>query len=240
MKVRSILAPNPGPITLTGTRSHVVGDTVAAIIDPGPGIPSHLDRLAEAVAGARKVVILLTHAHPDHAAGAPALAAATGARILGPGGEDAITDGQRFETSAGTLAALSTPGHAHLHFCFHLEAARAVFVGDLVLGEGDTTWVGEYPGAVADYLDSLDRLDLLRPRILHTAHGPDITDPATAIARFRNHRLARIDRVRRVLADGVTDGSEVVARVYGPLTAQVQAMALASVTAIMDYLHGSK
>ncbi len=239
MKVLSILAPNPGPVTLAGTRSHLVGDEVAAIIDPGPEIPSHLERLAKAVAAAREVVILLTHAHPDHAAGAPALAAAIGARILGPGGGEAIADGQRFDTSAGVLTALATPGHARHHFCFHLEQARAVFVGDLVLGEGDTTWVGEYPGAVADYLNSLDRLDALQSRVLHTAHGPDVTDPAAAIARFRNHRLERIDRVRRVLDEGVADPDAVVARVYGPLPAEVQAMALASVAAIMDYLRAA-
>ncbi len=236
MSVRSFLAPNPGPVTLSGTRSYVVGGTAAAIIDPGPDIESHLAVLADAVAGARSVTILLTHAHDDHAAGAASLARAVGAEVHGPGGDHPIADGQRFATSDGDLAAISTPGHARRHFCFHLASSDAVFVGDLILGEGDTTWVGEYSGSVAHYLRSLDRVEALAPRLLHPAHGPTIRDPAQAIARFRNHRLARIDMVRRALAEGHTAVGAITRHVYGDLPPQIRAMAMSSVEAILDYL----
>ncbi len=241
MRVESFLAPNPGPITLAGTRSHVVGDDPVAIIDPGPRVESHLERLARAVAGARRIFILLTHAHPDHAAGAPALADALGVPILGPGSGHAIDDGQQFDTGAGVLTAIFTPGHARRHFCFHLERAQAVFVGDLLLGEGTTTWVGEYPGAVADYLASLDRIEALQPRILYPAHGPDIAHPATTIARFRHHRQTRIDQVRRLTAEGCTESRDILARVYGnDLPADIYPMALASVESTLDYLRGAQ
>lgn len=236
MSVRSFLAPNPGPITLSGTRSYVVGGAAAAIIDPGPAIESHLAVLADAVAGARSVTILLTHAHDDHAAGAAELARAVGAEVYGPGGDHAIADGQRFATSDGDLVAVSTPGHARRHFCFHLTSNESVFVGDLILGEGDTTWVGEYGGAVAHYLHSLDRVESLEPRLLHPAHGPTIRDPAATIARFRDHRLARIDMVRRALAEGHTAVAAITRHVYGELPPQIHGMAAASVGAILDYL----
>lgn len=234
--VRSFLAPNPGPITLSGTRSYVVGGTVAAIIDPGPDIESHLAVLADAVAGARKVTVLLTHAHDDHSAGAASLARAVGTEVHGPGGDHPIEDGQRFATGDGDLVAVSTPGHARRHFCFHLTSNDSVFVGDLILGEGDTTWVGEYSGAVAHYLHSLDRLEALAPRHLHPAHGPTIRDPAQTIARFRNHRLARIDMVRRAVARGHTAAGAITRHVYGELPPEIHAMAMASVEAILDYL----
>ncbi len=241
----------------------MVGGSAAAIIDPGPACESHLASLADAVSGAQRVVVLLTHAHADHAEGARGLAEmlragagpggpggqladsrarATGSpvEVAGPGGDRAIEDGDAFATSDGTLTAVSTPGHARRHFCFHLPSTGAVFVGDLVLGTGDTTWVGEYPGAVAQYLESLDRLDALRPRILHPAHGPDIVDPAAAIDRFRRHRLSRIAMVQDALDAGHADPADIARHVYGALPRDVRAMAVASVQAILDYLSRAK
>ncbi len=190
------------------------------------------------MAGAEEVVILLTHAHSDHTEGAAGLARTLGAEVLGPGGERDIEDGQAFATSAGELVAVSTPGHARRHFCFHLPAAAAVFVGDLVLGEGDTTWVGGYPGAVAHYLASLDRLEALEPRVLYPAHGPTVRNPSDAVGRFRRHRLSRIEMVRRALDEGHKNPAAVTRHVYGTLTPDINAMAVAGTEAILAYLSG--
>ena len=238
--MKSILAPNPGPLTLDGTRTYLVGEDPVAIIDPGPRIESHISALADAAGSAAEVVILLTHAHDDHAAASARLAHRTGGTVLGPGGGHDLRDGQVIRTSGGDLVAVATPGHARRHFCFHHPDTAAVFVGDLVLGEGDTTWIGEYPGAVADYLRSLDRLATLTPRTLHPAHGPRIPDPAAAIARFRAHRLERIEQVRRAVADGHAGAPVIALHVYGPLPPKIRAMAEASVDAILDYLSGAE
>lgn len=218
-----------------------MGGSTAAIIDPGPAIEAHLSLLADAATGADEVVILLTHAHADHTAGAADLARRLGgARVLGPGGEHDMADGQAFATGEGELVAVATPGHARRHFCFHLTGTAAVFVGDLVLGEGDTTWVGEYAGAVAHYLDSLDRLEALEPRILYPAHGPTIHDPSATIGRFRRHRLSRIDMVRQALDEGHADPADITRHVYGALPDEVHAMAVTSVETILDYLSGTE
>ena len=192
------------------------------------------------MSAADQVVILLTHAHADHAAGAADLALTLGAEVLGPGGERDIDDGENIPTSDGDLVAVSTPGHARRHLCFHLGITGETFVGDLILGEGDTTWVGEYSGAVAHYLASLDRLEALQPRILHPAHGPDIVDVAATIDRFRRHRLSRIDTVRSALAAGYTNPAAITRHVYGTLPPEVQPMAVASVETILDYLSAAK
>lgn len=235
--MRSFLAPNPGPLTLDGTRSYVVGERMAAVVDPGPSLDSHLSVLAEAVAHADEVLLLLTHAHGDHANGTADLARRTGAEVWGPGSGCEPLDGQVFVTDGGDLVAVSTPGHSRRHFCFHLPGEGAVFTGDLILGEGDTTWVGEYPGGVADYLASLDRLDSLDARVLYPGHGDPLTDPAEAIARFRHHRLTRIDQVRRaVAATGHTDARDLARHVYGALPPDVFEMAVSGVEAILDYL----
>ena len=133
--VRSLTAPNPGRFTLDGTRTYVVGDRRIAIVDPGPDDETHIESLAAVAAGTESVVILLTHAHADHAAGAAALSRMVGgAPVKGPGGNEAVADGSRFPTDRGDLVAVSTPGHTEEHFCYHLLETGAVFVGDLLLG----------------------------------------------------------------------------------------------------------
>jgi glyoxylase-like metal-dependent hydrolase (beta-lactamase superfamily II) len=69
-------------------------------------------------------------------------------------------------------------------------------VGDLILGKGKTTWVGEYLGCVQDYLTSLDRLDELGASILYPTHGPPVRTPRKTIHRYRRHRLDRLEEVR--------------------------------------------
>jgi glyoxylase-like metal-dependent hydrolase (beta-lactamase superfamily II) len=78
---------------------------------------------------------------------------------------------------------------------FHWPEAGALFAGDLVLGEGSTTWVGEYPGALRDYLMALDRVEALGLEVIYPAHGPPLRDPARSISEYRQHRLARIREV---------------------------------------------
>ncbi len=235
--VRSFLAGNPGRLTFDGTRSYVVGDRAAAVIDPGPVLDGHLAALAAAVARADAVVVLVTHGHGDHAAGAGDLAERIGAEVWGPDAGRDIDDGQAFTTDRGELVAVSTPGHSRRHFCFHLPARGAVFTGDVILGVGDTTWVGEYPGGVADYLASLDRLDALGARVIHPGHGEPLHDPAEAIARFRRHRTARIDQVRHAVSQtGGTDARTLARHVYGALPRDLFEMAVSGVEAVLDYL----
>src|SRR3954465_15914773 len=82
MNVRDIVAPNPGPLTLDGTRTYLIGESI--VLDPGPAIESHVRAIREAMPGLR--TILIAHRHGDHAPAAIPLKAATGARIVAPAG----------------------------------------------------------------------------------------------------------------------------------------------------------
>jgi glyoxylase-like metal-dependent hydrolase (beta-lactamase superfamily II) len=219
-----------------------------AIVDPGPDVGSPGRALADRVAGAERVSILLTHGHGDHAGAAAKLAARIAAPVCAPAPlsqsglriDRTIRDGDTVETDHGTLVAVHTPGHTREHLCFHWVAADALFVGDLVLGEGDTTWVAEYPGCVADYLDSLKRIRALDVSILYPAHGAPLRDAQGALDRFERHRRTRIEQVVEALReapDAEMDG--LLDRVYGDaLPDDMRGAARQSLGALVDYVNG--
>jgi len=215
-------AGNVGPFTLEGTRSYLVGRSSIALIDPGPADGAHSAVLLEALLGASEGVLLATHNHPDHVEAGPELSRRTGLPLRGPfpSGGLPLCEGDRITTDQGELVVVETPGHAREHFAFLDPARGDLFVGDLLLGQGDTTWVGEYRGCVAEYLSSLQRIAELGARVLHPGHGPPLLNPVEAIERFRRHRLERIEAVWRA-SIGAPAGEDpelverIVDQVYG-------------------------
>lgn len=239
-------AGNAGPFTLDGTRTHLVGTRELAIIDPGPDVEDHVRALVVEAAGAETVRVLLTHHHPDHAASARAVAERLDAEVLGPAMpgvvDRALLDGDQASTDAGPLVAVHTPGHTADHLCYFQPATGALFAGDVVLGQGDTTWVAEYPGCVADYFRSLARLRELPLGTIYSAHGPPLEDPVEALDRFERHKRARVRQVEEALSampDGDLD--DLLALVYGDTVPSGLAGAAArSVAALVDYVRGDQ
>ena len=217
---RIVTAGNAGPLTLDGTRTYLVGYRRLAVIDAGPVLEAHLSALRESVDGADDVAFVVTHGHADHAPAARVLADEMRADVWGPAGVEGVTrplaDGQSVSTDAGGLIAVDTPGHARHHVGLHWPEGRAFFAGDLLLGAGDTVWVGEYPGCVADYLASLQRVRELEVSVIYPAHGPTIDDPTDAIDRYTTHKRARIAQMEALLTarpDATT--SQLVEAIYG-------------------------
>ena len=239
---RVVIAPNPGPFTLDGTRTYIVGRESLAVIDPGPDDPDHLRALRGAVAGARCTAVLATHDHADHSGCARALADALGTHLLGPcrDADGSLKDGDEVETDQGTLVAVDTPGHCAEHLCFHWPRGGALFAGDLVLGEGSTTWVGEYSGCVGEYLASLGRVETLEPGVIYPAHGPPLEDVPGALRAYREHRFARIEQAEQAQrAQSGATPAQLVTRIYGDeLPPRLRAAAESSIAAMLDYLAG--
>ena len=225
-----ILAPNPSVFTLEGTNTWVVGSGSSLVVDPGPNDPAHLDEVT--AAAGRVSAILVTHDHPDHAPGAAALAARTGAPIhaFRLSGSERLRDGQVIRAGELALTALHTPGHTSDHMVFHEPVSGALFTGDAVLGRG-TSFIDPPDGDLVAYLRSLRRMQELRARTIYPGHGPVIVNAAATLTEYVDHRREREDQVLSAIADGQVTVAAMVERIYSEYPPDVRPLAARSVTA---------
>ncbi|MHB1113255.1 MAG: MBL fold metallo-hydrolase [Acidovorax defluvii] len=238
--VQRLTAPNPGVMTGPGTNSYLVGDPATGFIaiDPGPADAEHLDKLWRAAGGDIRMIVC-THSHPDHSPGAAPLQAlcvqagraappilglpsAPTARAASAFTPDRALQNNELLALMGkapegkithTLQVIHTPGHAANHLCLLLQEDGLLFSGDHILN-GNTTVIDPPDGNMADYLDSLDRLDALcaehsvefiLPAHGHVLGGP-INGARSAIAKLKAHRLAREAKVLAAM-QALPDGS---------------------------------
>jgi len=236
-----LLARNPSPMTLDGTNTWLLrapGFGSCLVIDPGPDDPDHLRAV---VAAAGEVTgILLTHGHLDHSAGAAALRALTRApvRALDPAqrlGGEGLGEGDVVAAAGVEVRVLATPGHTSDSLCFGV--GDAVLTGDTVLGRG-TTVVAHPDGRLADYLDSLRRLQELGTRAVLPGHGPELPDLAAVTSAYLAHREERLEQVRAALEQLGPDASamDVVRVVYADVDPVLWPAAELSVRAQLEYL----
>lgn len=236
--VRLVLAPNPGPMTLDGTNTWILGSRRTVVVDPGPDDPEHLRRVADEAGDV--ALVLLTHGHPDHSAGAKALAERLGVpvRAVDPRhrlGDEGLGDGEHVTVDDLVVTVLATPGHSSDHVCFVLPEEGIVLTGDHVLGRG-TTVVVHPDGRMRDYLDSLARLADVGATRLLPGHGPIVDNPAEVIAYYVAHRAERLREVEAAVHAGARTAREVVERVYADVDRALWRAAEQSVRAQLDLL----
>jgi glyoxylase-like metal-dependent hydrolase (beta-lactamase superfamily II) len=177
-----LVAPNPGPMTLEGTNTYLVGRDPCLVIDPGPEDHGHLDRIrAEGEARGGISGYLLTHGHADHSEAVEAFGYPPAVDV--------------------PLERIHTPGHASDHVSFYADGV--CFCGDLILGHGSAIVPPEeMGGSLADYMESLAKLAALDFDLLAPGHGPLIDDPKAKIADYVEHRLMR----ERLLTEALEAG----------------------------------
>lgn len=244
-----VLAQNPSAMTLDGTNTWIIaepGSGVAVVVDPGPKDGVHLKRVLRTVEeqGRRVGLVLLTHGHPDHSAGAGKLAGTAGGsvkvRALDPRhrlGDEGLGEGDAVTTGGLELRIMETPGHSDDSLTFWLPADGAVLTGDTVLGYGTTV----LEGRLGDYLSSLDRLrtfsaDVGAATIL-PGHGPKLDDPIAVLDHYIDHRRERLAQVEAAVAAGARTAREVVERVYADVDKALWPAAEWSVQSQLDYLN---
>jgi len=228
-----VRADNPGPLTLEGTNTWIVGRGPAWLVDPGPDLEPHVRAVAEQIEARGGLGgIALTHDHPDHAGAVGAirrrfpdapLAAARGEVDL------VLSEGSRF----GPLEALAAPGHAPDHLIF--LAGSAALTGDAVLGQG-SVFIAPDPGALRGYLDALVRLRERCPEVLLPGHGPVVLDPDARLHDCIAHRLERERLLLRALAAGARTPEEMLDAAWADVPPQLRSAARVTLVAHLDKL----
>jgi glyoxylase-like metal-dependent hydrolase (beta-lactamase superfamily II)/8-oxo-dGTP pyrophosphatase MutT (NUDIX family) len=232
------LATRTLPPALT-TNAYLLGFGEAVLVDPGAGDAAELDRLAAALTaagerlGRRVTAIWVTHHHPDHVAGVPAMRQRLGVPVLAhPATAERLAahglqvDGELHDGQQVTLAGLAqqkapdmlvqvvhTPGHARGHLCFLELGQRSLLAGDMVAGLG-TIVIDPPEGDMDDYLASLAKLIALAPRTLFPGHGPAVKNAVPKLREYIEHRLWRERRVLAAWRDGQRDAESMLPAVY--------------------------
>ena len=241
--LRRITAPNPSPMTFTGTRTYLLGEGEVVVIDPGPALPAHQAAILAALApGERIARILVTHSHLDHAPLAGPLSRATGAPVLAAGPSDwgrsevmarladagGIGGGEGVDPDfvpdeairEGDVIAGDWGEIAVLetpgHMANHLGFAwnGALFTGDTVMG-WSTSLVSPPDGDMTAFLATLDRLAGRGDRIYHPGHGDAVDDPQARVRALIAHRKGREAQILAALESfGPASAASLAARIY--------------------------
>jgi glyoxylase-like metal-dependent hydrolase (beta-lactamase superfamily II) len=231
--VELVRAPNPGPLTLTGTNSWLVGHSPTWVVDPGPLLEEHLTALyasIEARGGLGGVAV--THDHHDHSEAARTVADRFGAPLAAARGAVDIVLGEG--AKVGPFTAIFAPGHAADHYA--LIAEGACFTGDAVLGSG-SVFISPYPGAMAGYLLALTRLRLREDfNVLCPGHGPPVWDAQSRLEQYAAHRIDRENHLTMALAEGLRTIEELLDAVWSDVPAQLRPVAAATLAAHLDKL----
>jgi glyoxylase-like metal-dependent hydrolase (beta-lactamase superfamily II) len=210
-------------MTLEGTNTYLFGADPCVVIDTGSEDEGHLEAIRAAAAERGGIgLVLLTHSHGDHAAGADRL----GAEVLRPAGG---------EIHAG-LRILATPGHAADHVCF-LSADGVCFSGDLVLGVGSTI-VPPGDGSLAAFMGSLRLLQGEKIELIAPGHGPWVTDPAAKLAEYVEHREMRERRLLVALDRGERSRAALLAEAWDDVPLELLPMAAMAMEAHLEKLEG--
>ncbi|MDR3463648.1 MAG: MBL fold metallo-hydrolase [Beijerinckiaceae bacterium] len=258
--VRRLVAPNPGPMTFTGTCTYVIGHGKVAVIDPGPALPDHIDALLRGLDGERVTQILVTHTHRDHSPGARLLQEATDAPIIGcaphwnarapspdeeanlQSGNDldhrpdrVMADGEIAQGQDFTLEAVATPGHTMNHLAFALPEENTLFSGDHVMA-WSTSVIVPPSGSMGAYLESLEKLRGRAETIYWPGHGGPVDDPQRFLRGLLQHRRQREAAILARLRAGDDAAETITAVLYAGLDPRLLRAASLSVLAHLEDL----
>lgn len=232
--IMRLRAPNPGAFTLSGTNTWVVGRRPAWVVDPGPLIESHLERLCAAIESRGGLGgIALTHDHEDHSQALPELLARYPVPVAAGRGdvEVRLSEGSRF----GPFQPVETSGHSIDHFA--LIADGACFTGDAVLGEG-SVYIAPHRGAMSDYMLALTRLRMRDDfSVLCPGHGPIVWDADEKLEEYINHRLDREHALMYALNKGLRTERQLLDAVWPEVSESMRPLAAVTLAAHLDKLY---
>ncbi len=185
----------------------------AVVVDPGDGVPvaRHLQDK-----GLNLRAILVTHHHPDHIAGIPALLGIWPVPVYGPADESEkikllshqLNDGDEIEILGERLQVIGIPGHTLGHIAYiqadpGADKAPFVLCGDTLFSAGCGRL---FEGTPAQMHASMQRLDALPANSrMYCTHEYTLSNLAFAQAVEPDNRDIQdhIRKVRALRANGI-------------------------------------
>lgn len=213
----------------THTNLMIVGHSRLALVEPATPFEEERRVLDDVLAsleaeGRRVTTLVVTHHHVDHVGdverlrqrlGVPLRAHPATAAKLPFSVDHELHDGEEIDLGEGAgLRAIHTPGHAPGHLVLQETSSGIAHAGDMVAGEGTILIDPSDDGDMAQYLDSLRRMETLEAPALVPAHGPVLDDPPAVLQHYVRHRLAREAKVVAALDAGAETMAEILARAY--------------------------
>ncbi|XP_031850080.1 endoribonuclease LACTB2 [Nomia melanderi] len=219
-----ILGCNPGPMTLQGTNTYLVGTGSRRIlIDTGDRktADAYVNVLSQVLKDEEATIehVVITHWHGDHIGGANDVQNMLKTmnstepinstiwklpRSLEDSNDpsesekstnwQALKDKQVMEVEGAKLIIEHTPGHSTDHASLLLETEGVLFSGDCILGERTAVFEDLYT-----YLQSLKKILALEPQVIYPGHGSVISDPIPSINFYIQHRQKREADILSVL-----------------------------------------
>jgi glyoxylase-like metal-dependent hydrolase (beta-lactamase superfamily II) len=218
----------------TGNNTWLVRGRQPALVDAGIGDPGHVEEIARALNGAPLVRVLITHGHPDHVSGIPALRARWPALVVVQGPLAGPAQSVDVPAGDGVLEIVATPGHAPDHLCFFDRGSGDLYCGDMARRGGTIVIPSSQGGNLREYIASLEKIRALAPRRLLPGHGPVIDDPAALIDEYIAHRRMRSAQIAALAAAGVRSIDEIVDTIYPGISEALRRGAIETVRAHLD------
>jgi len=132
-----------------------------------------------------------------------------------------------------------TPGHARSHICLFCEEEKLLISGDHLLGSitphidfrrGDHDPLG-------DFLDSLERVEKLEPRIVLPGHGRPFADGAESARSTARHHERRLGAILQVVRRQACNADHITNEIFGSTLLNFQKrLALGEALAHIHYL----
>ena len=206
--IKKITANNGGIFTGKGTNTYLIGKEDITLIDPGPNIPEHIDKILSV--GKNKIKrILVTHTHTDHSPAALPISKKLNIPMFGrlvdresqwedetfiP--DNVLSHGDEISTDEYSLETIHTPGHASNHLCFYIKEIKCLLTGDHIM-DGSTVVIAPPDGNMTEYINSLRLLEKYEINYFAPGHGNIMKEPTKTINSIIRHRLSRESKVFR-------------------------------------------